>query len=87
MRTFNVKWRLLAVSAGAAICLAACESDNGNAPPHVAPPASISFTTFATNAFATTPNSTPVSLDGITFNFDADDNPTAFDTLVMSGIY
>ena len=85
MTRYNAKWRILAAATVAAVSLAACNDDNGN---NSAPaPAATSFTAFTTSAFAADANSTPVSLDAVRFDFDADDNPTAFDTLVMSGTY
>jgi ABC-type glycerol-3-phosphate transport system substrate-binding protein len=81
----NAKWRVLAAALAASASLAACNDDNGN---QSAPtPASTSFTAFTMSTFAADANSTPVSLDGVTFVFDADDNPTAFDTMVMAGTY
>jgi hypothetical protein len=45
----------------------------------------VDFSTFAANAFAQSANSTPVSLDNVTFNYDVNDDPMAFDGLIMSG--
>jgi hypothetical protein len=85
MTKHNAKWRVLAAASVVAASVAACNDDNGNNP--APPPAATSFTAFTVSTFAADANSTPVSLDGVRFDFDADDNPTAFDTLVMSGAY
>jgi hypothetical protein len=94
MTTFNARWRTLAAASVAAACLGACHSDangsgNGGGGGGTPPPqsSSVSYTTFTNNTFAANANSTPLSVDSIKFDFDADDNPTEFDTLVMSGTY
>jgi hypothetical protein len=89
MNGMNIKWRKLGVAFVAAAFLAACNGDNGGtsntAPPP--PPASSSteFSAFVQQTFAMNEDSTPVSLDGITFDFDVNNDPTAFDALIMSG--
>jgi hypothetical protein len=89
MSTMKNKWRILAASCAAAASLAACHHDDDAAGTTPAPPGrqSVDFSVFAKNAFAADANSTPVSLDGVKFNFDADENPVAFDMLIMSGMY
>jgi hypothetical protein len=87
MRNLSAKWLIPAAACVAAASLAACHDDSNNGSGAAPPPASTSFTTFATNTFAANANSVPVNLDAVTFTFDADDSPTAFDTLVMSGVY
>ncbi|HEY5264280.1 MAG TPA: hypothetical protein VIJ37_04755 [Steroidobacteraceae bacterium] len=91
MSHINAKWRILAAASVAAASLAACHNDhnNGSAPktPPPPPPTSVDFSTFAKNAFAANANTTPISLDGVNFAFDVDNEPTAFDALVMSGTY
>jgi len=90
MININAKWRILAAASVAAASLAACHNDHGNnsaSTPKPPPPAPVDFSTFAKNAFAANENTTPISLDGVTFTFDVDNDPTAFDALVMSGTY
>jgi hypothetical protein len=85
----NAKWRILAAAWTVVASLAACHGDGNTAstPAPPPPPSSVAFSTFAKNTFAANANTTPVTLDGVNFNFDVDDEPTAFDMLVMSGIY
>ena len=88
MINIKPKWRLLAAASAVAASLAACHGDGNSAStPAPPPPSSVAFSTFAKNAFAANANTAPVTLDGVNFNFDVDDDPTAFDMLVMSGIY
>lgn len=87
----NARWRISAAALAAAACLAGCNSGNGGTvpPPTVTPPAAqtVDFSAFAEKAFAPNANSTPVSLDGVTFTFDVNDDAGAFDSLVMSGTF
>ena len=89
MRYMNFNWRYLAAVGVTAASLAACHQDNGSTSGVNSPPQSstVQFSTFAKNAFAASANSSPISLDGVTFNFDVDNDPTAFDMLIMSGAY
>jgi hypothetical protein len=81
----NVKtsW-CLAAAALAAAALAGCHDDHPGSST-TPPPTSttVDFSTYAKQVFENGPNTTPKNLDGITFNFDVDDDPTAFDTLLM----
>jgi hypothetical protein len=91
MININAPWRILAAACVAATSLAACNSGGGTVPPVTVapppPPQSIDFSVFAKNTFAANPNFTPVSLDGVTFTFDVNNDPTAFDALIMSGTF
>jgi hypothetical protein len=83
----NTKWRLLTVTSVAVAGLSACGGNNGSTVPPVTPtPQSIDFQIFASQAFSNSANSSPVSLN-LTFNFDANDDPTAFDSLIASGTF
>ena len=84
MSNFRVMGRLLAVTTLVTASLAACHDDNSSSTP---PPTNqtTEFSTFAEQAFAQSANSTPVSLDDVTFNYDVNDDPTAFDSLILSG--
>jgi len=86
MSNFKAIVRLLAVTSLVTAALAACHDDNSaSSPPPPPPNQTVDFSTFAANAFAQSANSTPVSLDNVTFNYDVNDDPTAFDGLIMSG--
>jgi hypothetical protein len=88
MIRFKSNSRILAGSAAALACLAGCGGGGGQATvPPMPPPSQTQFSVFVEQTFANSANSTPVSLDGITFDFDANENPTAFDTLILSGTY
>ncbi len=86
MSNFRAIGRLLAVTSLVTAALAACHDNNSASSPPVPPPTQTTeFSTFAEQAFAQSANSTPVSLDNVTFNYDVNDDPTAFDSLIMSG--
>lgn len=89
MRHMNLKWRYVAAVWVTAASLAACHQDNGSAASSNPPPqpSTVQFSTFAKNAFAASANSSPISLDGVNFTYDVDNDPTAFDMLIMSGAY
>ena len=91
MININAKWRIAAAAAVAAASVAACNNGGGTVPPStvspVAPPQVADFSVFAENAFAANADSTPVSLDGVTFTFDVNNDPGAFDTLIASGTF
>jgi hypothetical protein len=95
MININARWRISAAAFVAAASLAGCNSGSGGigppstvAPPPPTPPAQTAdFSVFAEKAFAANANSTPVSLDGVTFTFDVNNDPGAFDTLIGSGTF
>jgi len=92
MININARWRISAAAFVAAASLAGCNSGSGGIvpPSTVAPPPpaqSTDFSVFAEKAFAANANSTPVSLDGVTFTFDVNNDPGAFDTLIASGTF
>jgi hypothetical protein len=92
MININARWRISAVAFAAAASLAGCNSGNGGTvpPPIVIPPPpaqTVDFSAFAEKAFAANANSTPVSLDGVNFTFDVNNDPGAFDALIMSGTF
>jgi hypothetical protein len=86
MVKINCKWRMLAAASVAVASLGGCNSGGGTVPPSVVPQETINFSSFAAEAFAQGANSTPVSLD-LNFTFDVNDDPTAFDALIMAGTY
>jgi hypothetical protein len=91
MININAKWRIAAAAVAAAASVAACNNGGGIVPPStvspVTPPQAADFSAFAENAFAANANSTPRSLDGVTFTFDVNTEPGAFDALIMSGTF
>jgi len=81
-------WRIAAAAVAAVAFLAGCNSSGGIVPPStVAPAQTVDFSLFAQHAFAANANSAPVSLDGVTFTFDVNNDPGAFDTLIMAGTF
>lgn len=83
----HVKFRwCLAAAALAAAALAGCHNNNegANANP-VQPPAgsTLVWSTFVKQVYSYAPDSTPINLDGLMFTFDVDEDPTAFDGLLM----
>jgi hypothetical protein len=92
MINIKARWLISAAAFVAAASLAGCNSGNGGnvPPPPVMPPPpaqTVDFSAFSEKAFAANANSTPVSLDGVTFTFDVNNDPGAFDTLIMSGTF
>jgi hypothetical protein len=87
MTAFQARWRTLAATSLAAASLVACGGNDGSTVPTSGPPSeAIPFSVFATQAFSNSANSTPVSVNQ-TFVFDVNEEPTAFDALILSGTY
>ena len=82
----TINWRILAASFGIAAFAAGCSNGGGTVPPIKPPSESIDFSAFVNQAFSNPANSTPVSVD-VDFTFDVNDDPTAFDALILSGTY
>jgi hypothetical protein len=91
MININANWRVAAAAVVAAASLAGCNSGGGIVPPSTAappPPAQIiDFSVFAEHAFAANADYPPVGVDGVNFTFDVDNDPGAFDALIMSGTF
>jgi len=70
---------LIVSSAG----LTACNDDNNSAA--VTPSANTeqNFSIFVTQTFQQPANSTPVDVDDVALNFDVNEDPTAFNALLM----
>jgi hypothetical protein len=87
MTSLHAPWRILAAASLASVALIGCGGGGGGTVP-TPPPISnaVSFSAFATQAFSNSANSTPVSVDN-NFVFDVDEDPTAFDSLILSGAY
>jgi hypothetical protein len=80
-------WRVLAAASLAAASLVGCGGSDGTTVPTPGPiSAAIPFSVFATQAFSNSANSTPVSVNQ-NFAFDVDEDPAAFDALILSGTY
>lgn len=63
-------------------------SKGGAAPspqPPAAAPTSVDFTAFSKSVMSSGEQSSPSEVESITFKFDADDNPSAYDDLLPSG--
>ena len=83
----SIKKSLIAMVIGGVVTLSACGSDSNPPvvvePPPPPPPAPVSFSGFVKDQFAATADDTdPEEVDGIDFEFDADDDPDAFDDLL-----
>ena len=87
MTSLHAPWRILAAASLASVALIGCGGGGGGTVP-TPPPISnaVSFSAFATQAFSNSANSTPVSVDN-NFVFDVDEDPTSFDSLILSGAY
>jgi hypothetical protein len=84
----NSKWLVAAAASIAVAALAGCNDDADTVPAAQAPAAPVlAFSAFAAQAFTNSANSTPVSLDGFTFNFDVNDQPTYFNGEISFGSY
>jgi hypothetical protein len=84
MKPANTRWICLAVAVAATATLSACNDDVGptvTAPPAAAAP--VNFSTFAETTFEQPANSTPVNYDSINIQYDVNNDPTAFDALLM----
>jgi hypothetical protein len=87
MTPVHAQWRALAAASLAAVSLIGCGGSDGTTVPTPGPISeAIPFSVFATQAFSNSANSTPVSVDQ-DFAFDVNEDPTAFDALILSGTY
>jgi hypothetical protein len=87
MTPIHARWRILAAASLAAASLAGCGGSDGSTVPTPAPISdAIPFSAFAMQAFSNSANSTPVSVNQ-NFIFDVNEEPTAFDALILSGTY
>jgi len=83
-------WRVFAAAGVAAALIAGCHDGSTTHTEPVTPPptsSTVDFTAFATQAFSNSADSTPVAINNLTFNFDSNDDPTAFDALIASGSF
>jgi hypothetical protein len=83
MAYLKLRWYLPAAALAAA-ALAGCHDNNEGGNPSQPPTGSaVMWSAFVKQVYAYGPNTTPVNLDGLTFDFDVDNDPTAFDGLLM----
>jgi hypothetical protein len=83
----NIKCRVLAANSVVVAVLSGCGGGGGGSVPPIPPPnTSIDFSIFVSQAFSNPANSTPVSVD-VDFSFDVNDDPTAFDSLILAGMF
>ncbi len=82
MKSLTIKLLALAAAVGAVTALSACRDDHQ---PAAASPSSNSenFSAFAKQTYAFGENTTPVNFDAVTLVYDVDNDPTAFDSLLM----
>jgi hypothetical protein len=83
MKSAQKKTVLTAAAVIALAALGACHDDGDHAAATQPAANSVEFSTFAEQTFALGGNTTPVNYDQVTFVFDADNNPAAFDSLLM----
>jgi hypothetical protein len=83
MKASHKRLALAASAVAAVAALSACHDDDHHAAATPAGTAPTEFSTFATQTFALGENTPPVNYDQVTFDFDADNNPAAFDALLM----
>lgn len=75
--------KLSASTCGAALCaivigsLAGCGSDNSDFTPP-APSTVVHFSFFTEDVFGASANSKPVAVNGVMFDYDVNDDPSAF---------
>ncbi len=86
--TIKFNRRFLAAASFAAAMTGCGGGNSVSVPETTVPPSAsnIDFSTYANQAFSNSANSTPVSVN-YTFNFDANDDPTAFDELIAGGSF
>ena len=90
MSTLVNHWRMFAAAGMVAALIAGCnngETTHTEPVPTSPPSSTVDFTAFATQAFSNSANSTPVAINNLTFNFDSNDDPTAFDGLIAAGSF
>ena len=76
------KWLIAGAAALAVAALAGCHDDHGGSST-TPPPASTQFSVFAKTVFAEGPDTVPINFDNVNLVYDVDDDPTAFDALLM----
>ncbi len=83
----NLKWLAAAAASMAVAALAGCNDDAKTVPAAQPVAESVNFSGFVNQAFTNSANSTPVAVNGLTFNFDVDEQPTYFNGLISMGSY
>ena len=67
----------------AAASLAACGGDDHASPPAGTAVQYTQFSAFVKSTYALAANTTPIEINDLQFSFDVQDDPTAFDGLLM----
>ena len=88
MNQRHLPWRSAVAALVAAAALTACENSNTSSAPSPAPPTTpqapaIFFSAVVEQVYATAANTTPVDLDNVNLIYDVNDDPQAFDALLM----
>jgi hypothetical protein len=87
MTPIHCRWLVMAAASLGAASLVGCGGSDSNTVPTPAPISdAIPFSVFATQAFSNSANSTPVPVNQ-NFVFDVNEEPAAFDALILSGTY
>jgi hypothetical protein len=74
---------MLLAAAGLGGCGAGGDGGGAQMPPSSpAPPAALSFTSFSKQIVGEAEDALPAELDSVTFTFDGDDDPAAYDELL-----
>ena len=82
MTNFKSKWQAAAALLSAA-ALCGCQNSQSSASSTPMAPQATNFSAFAMEIFSASADTAPVNLNGVEFNFDVDNDPTAFDGLLM----
>jgi hypothetical protein len=83
MAHLKTRWSPAAAALIVAV-LAGCHDDHQSSPAQPPPTSTaLVWSTFVKQVFSNAANTLPINLDGLSFDFDVDDDPTAFDGLLM----
>ena len=83
MTRHQIRWFTCAAALGGAAFLSACNNSDRSAARPPAPGSTENFSSFATQTFKAGANATPINFDQVTLVYDVNDDPSAFDTLLM----
>lgn len=85
MRFTQYRWMMSAVLASAAVTVIGCHGGNGSTVPTPPPVSNNSekFSALANQVYAMSANSTPFNFDSAIIVYDVNDDPTAFNALLM----
>jgi hypothetical protein len=77
----------LVVSALALAVLSGCNDDNGATVTQHQPAPPVAFSMVVNELFANPANSTPATIENVDLTYDVNDDPSAFDALIVAGTY